>query len=596
VRVPQLRATIGSVLFASPPHGLPWLLLGLGLLAAGCPLPSVVGSPDDDDATDDDDDATDDDDAADDDDALDDDDGADDDLPFDLPVAADLDPDPDVVSVVLVLEAGEASWVPGLTTPAWLINGRSPGPRIEAEVGQTLRVQVENRLPEPTTLHWHGLETPAAMSGTVVSQPPIAPGDVFVYEFPLLRAGTAWYRSGYEPHLQVEAGLSGPVVVRDPSEDSALGLPAEHRVLLFDDVDLTTGGRLTGPWPFDDSAPSAMTHGKEGQHLLVNGLTIPTMTAAVGEPVRLRLLNGANARVARIDVEGQTLVRVGGDAGLLSAPELRGPIPQIAHPEVGTVSDPDLSWGLTLVPGDRADVVVVPVGAPGDRLAIRWHDWPRGRMGFSANGDMVLEPGDGLAPPRTVAWIELTDGSESGWAPPPELRPIGLLDTDGARVEQLIFSPNPGTLPDLEMYADPLARPFAAIPPGDGPTFSVGETAVLEVWNRIPMIHPLHVAGFVFQPLALEYVDRCDPALPRTVIETWAPEWHDTFMLPAGPEGDSCIQAITTLAIRFDDVGREGQIAASGKTPTADSAGGWYLQCNILEHDARGMATFLQIE
>src|SRR5687768_8934470 len=97
--------------------------------------------------------------------------------------AAQPDPGREVVSVDL--EAAPIDWqfVEGVTTRAWGFNGRIPGPTLEAMVGDVLEVRLTNRLPEPTTIHWHGLRVPAAMDGTDIVQTPIAPGATFTYRF-----------------------------------------------------------------------------------------------------------------------------------------------------------------------------------------------------------------------------------------------------------------------------------------------------------------------------------------------------------------------------------------------------------------------------
>ena len=82
-------------------------------------------------------------------------------------------------SVVQVdLDAREVDWefTPGRLTQAWAFNGQVPGPTIEARVGDVLEVRFTNRLPEATTIHWHGLQIPAAMDGTDMVQRPITPG------------------------------------------------------------------------------------------------------------------------------------------------------------------------------------------------------------------------------------------------------------------------------------------------------------------------------------------------------------------------------------------------------------------------------------
>lgn len=76
------------------------------------------------------------------------------------------------------------------------INGTIPGPLIRLREGQQARLSVTNRLHEDTSIHWHGLLVPFQFDGVPgVSFPGIAPGETFVYEFPIVHAGTYWYHS-----------------------------------------------------------------------------------------------------------------------------------------------------------------------------------------------------------------------------------------------------------------------------------------------------------------------------------------------------------------------------------------------------------------
>jgi FtsP/CotA-like multicopper oxidase with cupredoxin domain len=90
------------------------------------------------------------------------------------------------------LEPAETGWeiAPGHVVPGYGFNGQVPGPTIEADVGDTLVVELANALPEPTSIHWHGLRVPADMDGTQLVQQPIQPGERFEYRFVLPDAGT----------------------------------------------------------------------------------------------------------------------------------------------------------------------------------------------------------------------------------------------------------------------------------------------------------------------------------------------------------------------------------------------------------------------
>ena len=94
----------------------------------------------------------------------------------------------------LIAEVVETQLMPGRPMTAWGFNGSIPGPTIEVNQGDRVRVIVENRLPEMTAMHWHGFEVPMEMDGSVgLGQDPIPPGGKFVYEWDLNQHGTFFY-------------------------------------------------------------------------------------------------------------------------------------------------------------------------------------------------------------------------------------------------------------------------------------------------------------------------------------------------------------------------------------------------------------------
>ncbi|HEX2843950.1 MAG TPA: multicopper oxidase domain-containing protein, partial [Candidatus Limnocylindria bacterium] len=105
---------------------------------------------------------------------------------------------------------------PGKIVEAYAYNGIVPGPQLRAEVGDTIRIILTNELPEPTTLHSHGLFVPPEMDGVpVISQPAIMPGESFTYEYTLRNAGSHMYHSHFMAEHQVPMGLLGAFVVTD---------------------------------------------------------------------------------------------------------------------------------------------------------------------------------------------------------------------------------------------------------------------------------------------------------------------------------------------------------------------------------------------
>lgn len=118
----------------------------------------------------------------------------------------------------LVAEEIEHDFAPGQAgstrIKAWGYNGTTPGPTLEAVEGERVRIYVTNHLPEHTSIHWHGLLLPAGMDGVSgLTQPPIPPGETWVYEFELRNHGTFLYHPHADELLQVATGLMGMFIV-----------------------------------------------------------------------------------------------------------------------------------------------------------------------------------------------------------------------------------------------------------------------------------------------------------------------------------------------------------------------------------------------
>ncbi|MEK0082335.1 multicopper oxidase family protein [Benzoatithermus flavus] len=120
----------------------------------------------------------------------------------------------------LVAEPVQRELAPGSVAHLWGYNGSSPGPTIEAVEGDRVRIFVTNRLPEHTTVHWHGILLPAGMDGVGgLTQPQIQPGETFAYEFTLKKSGTFMYHPHADEMVQMAMGMMGMFIVhpKDPS-------------------------------------------------------------------------------------------------------------------------------------------------------------------------------------------------------------------------------------------------------------------------------------------------------------------------------------------------------------------------------------------
>ncbi len=121
----------------------------------------------------------------------------------------------------LVAEPVIRQLAPGMVANLWGYNGQSPGPTIECVEGERVRIYVTNKLPEHTTIHWHGIILPSGMDGVGgLNQPQIKPGETFLYEFEMKKSGTFMYHPHADEMTQMAMGMMGFLVVhpRDPDQ------------------------------------------------------------------------------------------------------------------------------------------------------------------------------------------------------------------------------------------------------------------------------------------------------------------------------------------------------------------------------------------
>jgi FtsP/CotA-like multicopper oxidase with cupredoxin domain len=162
---------------------------------------------------------------------------------------------------------------------AWGYSGSVPGPAIEVVEGDRVRIILHNKLPEPTTIHWHGLEVPVEMDGTpYISQPMIEPGGSFTYEFNVNQHGTFFYHS--HGAMQEMMGMIGLFIIHPKK-------PHSPRV----DKDF---GLILQEWAILPNNPIPNTMAMEFNWLTINGKAAPATTPLIvklGERVRIRLVN-----------------------------------------------------------------------------------------------------------------------------------------------------------------------------------------------------------------------------------------------------------------------------------------------------------------
>lgn len=211
----------------------------------------------------------------------------------------------------------------GLVVRTWTYTGTVPAKEIRLRKGQTLRSDVKNDLPQETTVHWHGLAIPNGMDGVpVLTQPAIAPGATFAYEFTVPDAGTYYIHS--HVGTQLDRGMYGPLIIEDPADGADYD---DELVVVLDDWIDGTGTnpdavlanlQKAGMKPTESGGPMvspAMPLGADGgdvtyPYFLINGRTTKDPQVEdypAGHRVRLRIINAGADTAFRVAVPGTQL-------------------------------------------------------------------------------------------------------------------------------------------------------------------------------------------------------------------------------------------------------------------------------------------------
>lgn len=370
-------------------------------------------------------------------------------------------------------------------------NGMVPGPTLRVRAGDTIALDLANRLGEATNLHVHGLQvSPAGNSDNVFVE--VADGDTFRYGYTIPKdhpAGTYWYH----PHLhhrvadQLWGGLAGAIVV-ERDDSPTLGAQKE-RILFVTDVALD-GGRVA-----QAALPDRML-GREGDLVLVNGQLEPTVSVAPGGYEHWRVVNACCSRFMRLRLDGAELIQVAADVGPLAAPQ--------------QVDD------VLLAPGNRADLLVRVPDAGRHRLVAEPVD--RGEVGM---GGMM---GGRAGSTETVTLLHVEATGDAAQQP--------RLPAELARLDDL-RGVEPGTRRTLTL-AMAMAMGQGMSLTIDGKTFDPDrvDTAVrlgtVEEWtivNTSPMDHPFHLHVWPMNVVARDGV----PVVG-------SPEWRDVVIVPAGKQ------------------------------------------------------------
>lgn len=455
----------------------------------------------------------------------------------------------DTVETGLTAEEAQVDLGTGNPFRACVYNGDAGGPEIRVKECDTIRVTLDNQLPENTTIHWHGVPVPNPMDGVPeVTQAPIASGDTFIYEFPAWPAGTYVYHShvGY----QLDQGLHAPLIIEDPDDP---GVDEEFVLTISDWATVDGGGPaaseagnvqprrgMMGDGMMGGRGRGMMGRGgpmmgpRMGRRQVQDGEDAPllepiydqyavngqlprqanAMEVSQGNKVRLRLINASSSSIYYLRLTGHDVTVTRADGR---------PVEPV---EVG---------GLRIGMGERYDVQFV-ADNPGRWRLLAWPDTTdagpihlrtlryRGTQGSQFSGDTAGDI-------RMLGYDDLRAIEEDG------------LPTVGDSVDRTIQM----TLSGGMMGSRYWMINGQVYPDSDDLDISKGERIRFEYYNHSMMPHPMHLHGHFFE-LDL-------PGRPRK--DTVIVEPHMGFM-----------------ALEF----------------VADNPGDWFHHCHNLYHLMAGMA------
>jgi CopA family copper-resistance protein len=502
----------------------------------------------------------------------------------------------------------------GRSVQGMTINGSIPGPTLRFKEGDIARIHVRNKMTQETSIHWHGLLVPPGMDGVpYVSFPPIEPGTVFTYEFPIRQSGTYWYHS--HTGTQEQSGVYGSIVIEPPSGE--FNADRDYVILLSDWTDenphkVNRTLRRGSEWYTiqKDSGQSIFGAVRNGMlwkyfkrnlrrmpamdiadvayhRFLANGASDSIFNAVPGETVRLRIIDGsattyfylefAGGPMVILAADGQDVERINENRFLIGVAETYDVLVQIPAPG---------AWEFRATAHDGSGHVSIWIGTGEHHPA---PDVPKPNL-YAGMSGLTLKQVFALTPAGTMGMPDRQ--VKVGKFDIPGMAGMGPMDMDG--MEEMGQNQN---LENSELTMDMMdssrpAAPYNKLRAG-GPTVFSGEITVREIrlvldgdmeryiWllnkkplsksdsilihqgevvrfimiNRTMMNHPMHLHGHFFRVINSQ--------------GDYAPLKHTVDVAP-----------MSTTVIEFE----------------ANELGDWFFHCHLLYHMKNGMATVVHYE
>ena len=345
----------------------------------------------------------------------------------------------------LTAEPVKREFAPGLVVNCWGYNGQTPGPTIEAQEGDYVRIYVTNHLPEPTSVHWHGLLLPNGMDGVSgLNQKAIPPGETYRYEFRLRQHGTQMYHPHFDEMVQMAMGMMGFFIIH-PREPRTPRVDRDFAIMLSEWF-VKPGSATPDPTVMSDF-----------NLLTFNSKVFPGTDPLVvrrGQRVRIRMGNLSSMDAHPIHLHGHKFRITGTDGGPTplgaQAPETTTLVPVGAARDIEFVADAPGDWAFhchithhvmnqmgheipnllairtqgldekvnamapgTMVMGQSGMGDMMEMGAPRNSIPMKGGEGPFGRIDM---GGMftVLKVRDGITSYGDPGWYRHPPGTVAG--------------------------------------------------------------------------------------------------------------------------------------------------------------------------------------
>lgn len=442
-------------------------------------------------------------------------------------------------------------------------NGQYPGPLLRVRQASRLTVRFHNRLPQPSSVHWHGLRLENRFDGVPdLTQPAVPPGGDFSYTLTFPDAGIYWYHPHVREDIQQDLGLYGNIFVRD----SLRGPPGwREEFLILDDFLVGEDGAV----PYGATQPTHAAMGRFGNVLLINGETNWRTSIREHRPIRFYLTNASNTRTFNLSFgPGARMQVVGSDLGTYER----------NHPVQSIVIGPAERYVVDVEFLDPGRVALV------NRVRAIDHLYGRFFSRVDTLGIVTVNAASGVTSVRVVTRdVFSVPGPYDAWVARAARAPLRTLELRAQftglpfvteqlmRIDSIYFNPVEwdGTMPGMNWSVTGAQARWVIRDPETGAEnmdihwrFRVGDLVRLRLVGARDVLHgmqhPMHLHGQRFLVLAVNGIANENPV------------WKDTALLPAGSSLD--------LLVEFSNPGR------------------WMLHCHIAEHLQAGMMTVLDVE